>query len=216
MCFSATASFSAASVIGSAGILTLSRIASMREMPLAGVPLLFAVQQAIEGALWLSLPHAGGGVFAIYLANSFAVVALVVWPVYAPVSAALVERDAARLTVLRLFMILGALFAAYSARDIMIHPYHVVRAPSSLCYINNSPYPIYALAIYLPATCGGFLISSQRMLQAFGTVIAVGLVAALAFFFADLVSVWCFFAALASSILALYFLRRDRVATRTS
>ena len=56
MCFSATASFSAASITAVIGIATLRQVKHPRELLLAAMPLLFAVQQAIEGALWVSLP----------------------------------------------------------------------------------------------------------------------------------------------------------------
>ena len=96
MCFSATASFTAASFATTAGIFTLSRATRVRDLPLAGTPLLFGAQQAIEGALWLALPHSGDAVTALVLANGFAVIALVVWPLYAPVAASLGEDDAKR------------------------------------------------------------------------------------------------------------------------
>lgn len=213
MCFSATASFTAASVIGSTGILALSRARSVRELPLAGVPVLFAAQQAIEGTLWLTLPHPDEATLAAQLATTFAVIALVVWPVYAPLAALLAE-DRLRRIGMWVFVLLGLAFAAYSARDIILHPYHVVRAPLSLCYINNSPYPRYAMAFYVPATCGGFLLASDRWMRAFGWTIALGLAVSLAFFVADLVSVWCFFAAAASAFLLPHFLQANRVMVR--
>ena len=49
MCFSATASFSAASITGVIGVATLRQVKHPRELLLAAMPLLFAVQQAIEG-----------------------------------------------------------------------------------------------------------------------------------------------------------------------
>jgi hypothetical protein len=208
MCFSATASFTAAAVVGSVGVLTLSQTRSVREIPLAGIPLFFGVQQAIEGALWLALPHADDAMLAVTLANCFAIVALVVWPLYAPTAAALVEDDTPRRKLIWCLVPLGAAFAAYSGLDIAAHPYHAVMAPRSLCYINNSPYPLYAMAIYVPAVCGGFLLSTHRALRAFGIVVTAGLAVSLGFYFADVVSVWCFFAAAASVTLLIHFRSR--------
>ena len=207
MCFSATASFTAASVLATAGLFTLSRARSVRELPLAGVPVLFAAQQAIEGALWLTLPHPESAVLSGWLANAFALIALVIWPVYAPLAVLLVRRGCGGL---RCGSASGwaRSFALYSAHDMMLHPYHVVRAPASLCYINNSPYPLYALAIYLPAVCGAFLVASDRLIRLFGLAILGGLAVSLAAFYADVVSVWCFFASLASLIFGGTLLRR--------
>lgn len=207
MCFSATASFTAASIAASAGILTVASVSRAREIPLASAPLVFAVQQAIEGALWLALPHGETSLLALCLANAFVVCAMVIWPVLAPVAVGLVEPVRLRRNLILWLVPVGLAFAAYSALDIASHPYHAVISYRSLCYINNSPYPSYAIAIYLAATSGGFLLSSQRTLRAFGLVIIVGFAASIALFETVLVSVWCFFAAIASAILLFHFRR---------
>ncbi|HKD23660.1 MAG TPA: DUF6629 family protein [Rhizomicrobium sp.] len=210
MCFSATASFAAAGFAGSAGALTLSRAARAREVPLAGIPLLFATQQAIEGALWLTLPHDAAQ--ALVLANAFALIALVLWPLYAPATAAAAEDDEKRRGLILWLLPLGAAFALYSGYDIAHHPYRAVRAAHSLCYINNSPYPDFAIGVYVLATCGGFLLSTQRALRAFGLIVTTGLAVSLAFYLEDVVSVWCFFAAAASVTLLFHFYQRVTVA----
>ena len=48
MCFSATASFSAAAVCGAIGVLTVRR-ASKPDLMLAFIPVIFALHQALEG-----------------------------------------------------------------------------------------------------------------------------------------------------------------------
>ena len=61
MCFSATASFTAGAVLLGVGTLTLrSALASRhshrrRDLPFAAIPLLFAIQQLIEGVVWLTV-----------------------------------------------------------------------------------------------------------------------------------------------------------------
>ena len=212
MCFSATASFTAASFVGTAGLFTVSRATRLGDLPLAGVPLLFGVQQAIEGALWLTLPNPAEASWALLFANGFALIALVLWPAYAPAAAALAEDDARRRAWIWRLMPLGLAFAIYSGLDIARHPYHAVLAPHSLCYINDSPYPTFALGIYALATCGGFLLSTHRALRLFGVIVTAGLAASLAFFLADVVSVWCFFAAGASVALLFHFHQRVRAA----
>jgi hypothetical protein len=61
MCFSPAASFATAGVTGLIGVLCLRRVRGPGDLPLAMVPLLFAAQQAIEGALWLYLPNDAHG-----------------------------------------------------------------------------------------------------------------------------------------------------------
>ena len=57
MCFSATASFTAGALLIALGSVTVSLAAAPRERPFAAIPLLFGLQQLIEGGIWLSLQN---------------------------------------------------------------------------------------------------------------------------------------------------------------
>jgi hypothetical protein len=57
MCFSATASFGAAVVLGTIGIVAMSKAGTKPQRLLAAIPLIFAVQQVTEGLIWLSVDH---------------------------------------------------------------------------------------------------------------------------------------------------------------
>ena len=54
MCFSAAASLAAGGTLSVVGGLTLAKVKNKSELPFASIPLLFGIQQAIEGAVWLS------------------------------------------------------------------------------------------------------------------------------------------------------------------
>ena len=63
MCFSATASFSAAAILVPAGIYCFKKSTSL-EKPywlIALLPLIFGIQQLFEGFVWLALEPGGGG-----------------------------------------------------------------------------------------------------------------------------------------------------------
>ena len=96
MCFSAPASFAAATGLGLVGAASIGRASEIREVPLASIPLVFAAQQMIEGGLWLALGSDDLSRWIPLLANAFMFSALVVWPVWAPLSVMLVERNRAR------------------------------------------------------------------------------------------------------------------------
>jgi hypothetical protein len=84
MCFSATASFATAVVVGTIGIVAIALTAKPRELPLASIPLLLAVQQAAEGTLWLTLPVAPKSAVTSLMTNMYLFFALVFWPVFSP------------------------------------------------------------------------------------------------------------------------------------
>jgi hypothetical protein len=54
MCFSATASFTAGTVLSAIGVVTVTKAERPSEVPFAMIPLLFGVQQLIEGVVWLT------------------------------------------------------------------------------------------------------------------------------------------------------------------
>ena len=93
MCFSALASFSVAAGTGLVGALTATKISNWREVPLAFIPLIFAMQQTIEGTLWVILPAASEPALSGVLPNIFAFIALVIWPLWSPLAVGLVEQN---------------------------------------------------------------------------------------------------------------------------
>ena len=203
MCFSATASFSAAGILTVTGVATLAQVKKRAELPLALTPFLFATQQAVEGTLWLTVGQ--GRAHSLMLANIFATIALVVWPVLIPLAIALVEREALRRLVMLLLLPAGIGVAVYSAGTTLAHPYLAWPVGRALTYVDNHPYSPTMLATYLICTCLPPLLSSSRMLNLFGVIVAAGLGIAMLAFYEDFVSVWCFFAALASVTLLRFF-----------
>ena len=75
MCFSATASFAAAALLLGIGTLTLkSALAAHRQadLPFAAIPMLFALQQLIEGVIWLTFSHQSlVGAYLMYVLVAF-------------------------------------------------------------------------------------------------------------------------------------------------
>jgi hypothetical protein len=57
MCFSASASFIAGGALTAVGVVTLKKTENKKEIPFAAIPLLFGIQQLIEGVIWLTLRH---------------------------------------------------------------------------------------------------------------------------------------------------------------
>src|SRR5687768_7354448 len=96
MCFSTTASFVTAALTGAIGIVCVSRISRLRQLPLAIAPILFAIQQGIEGILWLSLSGDLDRSVSLPLTILFLLIAEVFWPVYAPFAVLMTEPSRLR------------------------------------------------------------------------------------------------------------------------
>ena len=215
MCFSPTASFTAAGLTAVVGFVSLSRVSSPREIPLAATPLLFALQQALEGTLWIDLPLAPGGSVATGLTLLFLFFAEVFWPIYAPIAALLIEPSWPRRRLMLLCLAVGVGIGARFLWWILAHPHGAVILEGHIVYVTEYPFSEPVALAYLAATGLPFVLSSHRTVVALGSAILVGSVVAYVSYWEAFVSVWCFFAAAASVLILGHFewsRRRTRVA----
>lgn len=198
MCFSATASFSAAAVCGAIGIVTARR-AAKADLMLAVVPIVFSLHQALEGVVWLT-KAAGCGHNAGY---GFAVIAFCLWPIYVPVASWRSESDARLRAFMLAFALPGAVVSA-AAAWVLFRGLDVNFASNQIQYLLTTHYPIIFDYIYAACVAGPFFLSRNIYLRAFGGLILLFFVLSTALFNPARYSVWCFFAA-ASSIVLYFF-----------
>ena len=205
MCFSPTASFVTAGLTAVVGAFALSRVNEPRELPLAATPLLFALQQTIEGLLWLDRPMAPEGSVATGLVGLFLFFAEVFWPVYAPLAVWLIEPNAARRRLMLLCLAAGVGVSGYLLQWILTHPHSAIVRDGHIVYVTAFR-PSAAVAVaYLAATGLPLALSTRRAVVALGAVVLIGTVVAFAFYWEAFVSVWCFFAAAASLVILSHF-----------
>lgn len=211
MCFSPIASFTASGVLGTIGVATLQKVKSKQAWLFAAVPLLFAIQQFIEGLLWMSLLHHDWPHVQVWLILSYGIFAFMLWPVYMPVSLWLMEPSRRRKQFMGGITLVGLCFAAYML-NIMFHIHVAARISDSCILYEYPPLPHewQVLPIYLIATCAAFCISSHRRIRWLGSVTVVAFLAAHFFYDSYLVSVWCFFAAIVSGLIYFYFHFSDK------
>jgi hypothetical protein len=207
MCFSATASFLTAAVVGGVGIIAITRTRNIRELPLASIPLFFAAQQFAEGGLWLTLPVAPESAISSWLTQAYLVFALVFWPVFSPLAAFLVEPQQIRRRLIGICLAFGVVVAAYFLWLAVALPHSAEIVGAHISYRTGSEAPVGAIGFYLLATTFGLLLSSHRTIVLLGLIVLAGYVATLYFYATAMTSVWCFFAAAASVVIVGHFER---------
>ena len=99
MCFSATASFTAGVVLLGVGVLTLRAARRPRELPLAAIPMLFAIQQLTEGVIWLTFSREAPLPDTV-MTDVYSFFSHVLWPVSVSVAVLLVKPPGWRRTTL--------------------------------------------------------------------------------------------------------------------
>lgn len=210
MCFSATASFTVAAVAGVAGVLAISRASDWRDVPFASFPLLFGAQQAMEGAQWLAIGPDGAGEQVDALRIGFLLFAEVLWPVYAPLAAMLIEPRARRRVILGAFAVLALPLAAYLAYTIFTHSNVVALHDGSIRYVEGFRRVRLLGLAYLFAAAFPLLLSSHRAVIVFGVAVTASFSIAGELYRETFISIWCFFAAAASLIVLFHFFGAER------
>ena len=218
MCFSATASISAGVVLLGIGALTLrSALAThqRRGLLFAAIPLLFAVQQLIEGVIWLTFSNEATLLNSV-MTHVYSFFSHVLWPIYVPVAVVLMEPKGWRRRALFLFVTGGGVVAAYLLYVLFAFP--VVSRPTGqhIEYVSPHFFAAVTMTLYLLSTAVSPLLSTHRMVVVFGVLALLSFGAAYAFYATWFISVWCFFAALLSAVVYLHFGLREFGRSRSS
>ena len=206
MCFSATASFTAGTVLLGIGTLTLMAAKRPRELPFAAIPLLFAIQQLVEGVIWLTFSYEAPRINAV-MTHVYSFFSHVLWPVYVPVAVLLIEPQGWRRRPLLAIIAAAVTMSGYLLYILLAYP--VISRPTDqhIEYISPHFFAAATMTIYLLSTASPIL-STHRVVRVFGVLALLSFAAAYYFYATWFISVWCFFAALLSAIVYLHFVLR--------
>lgn len=218
MCFSATASFTAAAVLLPAGGFSVGRAwrSDRRYLALAALPFLFGVQQAFEGLVW----RAGAvgdprGVAAFSLGYMF--FSWLAWPVWTPLAAYFLEPVRRRPFYL-VIAVAGGMLGGLQYVPYFAHQGWLVTRflPHAVSYEGTELLDFIigreaTYGIYLAVVIGPLLLSSARDVKVFGILVALVLAVTYAFFQFAYVSVFCF----GGALMSLYLVWRPFSGTST-
>ena len=204
MCFSASASFIAGGILSAVGIVTIKKAEKKSEILFASIPLIFGIQQVIEGVIWLTLRNnnteLNGTMTFIYSIFSH-----VLWPIYIPLSINLLEVVLWRKKVMFALWIAGTAVALFLFYNLFAFPITSKIENHHIVYFSPHFYIYIVMGFYVAATCVSSMFSSRRIIKIFGVMALAAFTISYLFYKISLVSVWCFFAALLSLIIYGYF-----------
>lgn len=189
------------------GSVTVNRAQKRTELPFAMIPLLFGVQQIIEGALWLTFPDKAP-ILSTILTYAYSVFSHVLWPIFVPFAVLLVEPSIWRRKVVMGIGAGAGLVALYLLYALITQPITAVVEGRHITYVSPHFYGIAVMGLYLLGTCVSALVSSHRTVRVFGVVAFASFIVAYAFYAAWFISVWCFLAGVMSGFILLHFIRR--------
>ncbi len=201
MCFSAEASFGASATLLTIGIVSARKSRNTPQYMLASIPIIFGVQQFVEGILWLSLSHQVFSLWHNMATYAFLIFAQVVWPVLLPLAVTLLEKDTRKRNAMSVFLAMGVFISSYLAYCLLFYDVGSSISCSHIRYDVHYPIRIKHLGIlYFAVTVIPPVISSIKRLRLLGVVIFVSYVVTKIFYEDYLISVWCFFATIISII----------------
>jgi len=205
LCFSTAASFGASAILSVAGVAAVTQAQTKAQRLFAAIPFIFSIQQFFEGLLWLSIKNPDFVTDRSVPAYFFLFFALVLWPVYIPVTIWLREKDKSRKKILSILLGIGATISACLGSILLLYPVHVMAANHHIHF--SFDLPLFAknitwlssLFYFIPTMIVPFISGSKKM-KWLGIVFIASYIFSLIFFSGFLVSVWCYFAALLSIV----------------
>ena len=209
MCFSATASFSAGAVLFGLGTLTVKSAHRRREMPLAAIPMLFAIQQLSEGVIWLTFQY-GAPQLNVAMTYFYSFFSHVLWPIYVPVAVLLIEPLRWHRAILLGFVAAGLAAGLFLLQILLTFPVVSRSAGRHMEYVSPHFFAATVMTLYLLAATVSPMFSSHRLVKVFGVLALLSFAAAYGFYATWFISVWCFFAALLSAVIYLHFALQGR------
>lgn len=214
MCFSATASLTSGVALVGTGVVTMKKAKDTNFKPLSIVPLLFGVQQITEGFVWLGLKNEAFAPAVNVFAYAFLMFAWFVWPLLIPYSMIHIEPKGIRRNMLIMTEIIGLIVAVALGYVLFFKGIDPEIRGNSIFYhvhIHTTLGGIMGI-LYLFCTVLPPLLSGVKKVWILGVVTGILYVVAKLFYEEDLLSVWCFFAAI-GSIIVLWIIH---INTRTS
>ena len=209
MCFSPTASFVSAALIGTIGVATLRHAREPRKFLFAATPILFSLHQFTEGLVWLGMEGRIGPIGRDHAAFLFTLYAQGVLPFLMPLAVLLMEPAGWRRKLILGLTAIGAVAAIWDAYGLMFLPSRVFVEQFSIAYRNQMTGSLTISLLYILATCGALLLSSFRLVRWYGLVNVIALTIVELVKAETFASVWCFYAALMSIMLYWQFSRGD-------
>jgi hypothetical protein len=207
VCFSAAANFVGSGVLGTIGIVTLTKVKHRRELLFAALPALFAVHQFIEGFVWLGLDGIVSPAVTHDMGAAFMLYAQGLLPFLLPLSVLLFEPTIKSRRRMLPFLVIGGLTTLYILWALTAYSLQVSVEGNSIVYINPATNNTAVAVAYVIATCGSLFFSKVTDMVVFGAANFVILLVVMVVKRYAFTSLWCAYAAVASVIILAYFWR---------
>ncbi len=208
MCFSPEADLAAGVLVSVVGIDAIKRARTPEELPLAALPLLLGAHQLIEAFVWWGLEgkvpaSLGDTAIWLYLAIAFLL------PLWVPLAVRGVEPSPGRRPIITVLVGVGLVASLVLLGTIVWGPVDAAVVGHHIAYAVDIPGGAIGV-LYVVATCGALLLSSDRWIRSFGLANVVAVVVLVWLTVGGLTSLWCVWAAVTSVAIDLFLRDEER------
>ncbi len=198
MCFSSSASFSAAGALTFIGGYLLYSCRNNKEyLLLAAIPFIFGIQQFTEGMVWVNIMS--NPEIAKIFAYIFTFFAYPFWPIFFPLSLYFLEKNTNRKRIILVNIILSSIASLWVVYLILSMGIDYQLNLNSITYFikdYKSFYLYYAVIYFILAVFSLFVVSTARVKFLFLAFIStISFISSILFYEYAFTSVWCFFMA---------------------
>jgi hypothetical protein len=198
MCFSASASFGAGFVLAVIGVATIKKTQHPSQLLFASIPLIFGVQQIAEGILWLTLPNPDYVNTQKIFTYVFLFFAQIVWPIWVPIAIMLLEKNATRKTMQKVFIGSGLIVGLYLGYCLLNFEVKAMIIGQHIKYSQSYPTSLrtFGIVLYAMATIAPAFFSHVKWMMLLGITILISYIVTMIFYEHYILSVWCFFSSI--------------------
>lgn len=215
MCFSVEADLITGIVVTAIGVSALRNVYDDRQRAMAALPVVFGVHQLIEVIVWWGLDGTVGPAIAeaaqwLYLTIAFG---LIPWAI--PLAVRRLEPDSTRRRWMAPLIGLGTVVAVALMVPTLVGPITVTNMGNHLAYSVPLVWGGELTALYVIATCGALVLSSDPIVAVFGMLNLVAVTTLAILLVTGVISLWCVWAAVSSVAVAIHLRRGRHVDART-
>ncbi len=209
VCFSPEADLIAGIVITAIGVDTLRSVEHPAERPLALLPLIFGAHQLIETVVWWGVDGCVGEGASQWSTWLYLAIAFGLLPWFVPWAVQRIEPRPRRRSLMVQLTVLGAAVSVILMWALSLGTVEVADAGYHLDYSVPISYGGLVVALYVAATCGSLLLSSDRYLAIYGAGNLMVVAALSVLLYTGVISLWCVWAAITSVAIAVHLRRTD-------
>lgn len=182
------------------GVASIKKTHHRSQLLFASIPFIFGLQQLSEGILWVTLPNPEYEYIQKIFTYVYLFFAQTVWPIWVPIAIILLEKEATRKNIQKVFVASGLLAGIYMSYCLFLFDVAAKITGRHIDYLQDYPENtrILSIVLYGLATIVPSFFSHIKRMWMLGTTILVSYVITYIFYYEYILSVWCFFSSIIS------------------